>query len=227
MTKKKKRCIYIGLILFCTAGVEVFFLFFRPADSSYAAENLYLDAVEQYMHNDLSGAEATLAQVLKIDKKFYQADFLLGKVLFFQDDEEGALKIFSRLEKRMPQYTESRIWKIRCLILLGQYDDAEKCLDYELSINPGDWRVYFQYALLTAATGNMEKRLSMLRSAENYLGETSRVYIELSKIWYSLEMRDRAQTYLQKAAMLAGDGALGEAVQILGVGIRNGELNEN
>ncbi|MDR1903594.1 MAG: hypothetical protein LBQ88_15115 [Treponema sp.] len=176
------------------------------------SEALYISAVEKYAQDELREARELLEAVLKKDRNFFQAELLLGKIDFFEDKTVRALAVFSRLARKMPQYTEARLWKIRSLMILERYDEAEDALDMELAVNPGDWRVHYQYALLSAMTGNMEKRLVMLRNAETYLGESYRVYLEYAKIWYSLKMQDRAEHYLKRAALIAPEGVMGKSV---------------
>ena len=110
------------------------------------AEELYLNAVSHYANRALDEAARELREALAEDAHFFQAELLLGKVFFFQGREEAALEIFAALHKKMPRYTEARFWHIRCLILAGQYDDAQKLLDAEAAFNPGDWRAFITTA---------------------------------------------------------------------------------
>jgi tetratricopeptide (TPR) repeat protein len=128
----------------------------------------------------------------------------LGKTLFFSGEEAGALELFSRLIKRRPEYTEARLWRIRCLVLTERYGEAAKLLDRELSFNPSDWRPLYLYALLAQKTGDYEKRLSMGRQAETVLGDSAKVYLDLALAWYALELKDRAAVYLEKAQTVSG-----------------------
>jgi tetratricopeptide (TPR) repeat protein len=178
--------------------------------------------VQKYAANDLAGAEADLLSALKSEKGFAPAELLLGKVYFFQDRELEAEALFADLVRRFPGHTEARLWNIRCLVLLGDHGAAEECLKEELALNPSDWRVYFQYALLAALRGDTETRLTMLRNAEVYLGDAGRVYLELGKVWQALGMDDRARSCVDKARLLSG-GLQGTALDALAAQLRGGD----
>jgi tetratricopeptide (TPR) repeat protein len=168
------------------------------------AERAYLAAAEAYGGENYQEALVQARRALKADRAFYQAEFLLGKALFFSGEEAGALEAFARLAKRRPEYTEARLWRIRCLVLADRYSEAENLLDRELSFNPSDWRPLYLYALLAQKTGDYEKRFSMGRQAEIVLSDSSKVYLDLALAWYALELKDRAALYLEKAKTVSG-----------------------
>jgi tetratricopeptide (TPR) repeat protein len=168
------------------------------------AERAYLAAAEAYGGENYQEALVQVRRALKADRAFYQAEFLLGKTLFFTGEEAEALEVFSRLVKRRPEYTEARLWRIRCLVLGGRYGEAADLLDRELSFNSSDWRPLYLYALLAQKTGDYEKRLSMGRRAEMALSDSAKVYLDLAVAWYALELKDRAAVYLEKAQTVSG-----------------------
>jgi tetratricopeptide (TPR) repeat protein len=168
------------------------------------AERAYLAALEAYGGENYREALAQVRRALKADRGFYQAEFLLGKALFFSGEEAEALAVFSRLVKRRPEHSEARLWRIRCLILEGRYGEAENLLDRELSFNFSDWRPLYLYALLAQKTGDYEKRLSMGRQAEMALADSAKVYLDLALTWQALELNDRAAAYLEKARAVSG-----------------------
>jgi tetratricopeptide (TPR) repeat protein len=168
------------------------------------AEKTYLAAVEAYAEQQYDAALEFARAALRTDKNFYQAAFLEAKILFFQGNENEAEKLFLRLVKKYPLYTEARIWHIRCLIISGQNGKALSKLEEELSFNNTDWRVYYLYALLGQKTNNYEQRLSMNRKAEMALTESAKVYMDLALIWRALGMNSRAGDYFRKAEIVSG-----------------------
>jgi tetratricopeptide (TPR) repeat protein len=211
------------VMLFLALG---FFSCGGAANTSFAAERSYLEAVGEYTKGNLDAAETFAKSALRKDKKFFQAAFLLGKIHFFQNKEADALEAFSRLTKQKPDYTEARLWRLRCLVVLRDYEKARAELDYEVSVNPGDWRVYQLYALLANATGELDTRITMLKSAEINLEEANRLYLEYAKIWYSLRMYDRALLYLDKAEVLSEDRLMKSAVTALKTAIAEKRTEE-
>ncbi|MDR3311596.1 MAG: hypothetical protein LBS64_00480 [Spirochaetaceae bacterium] len=150
-------------------------------------------------------------------------DLLAGKEALFQGQDEESLALFAALEKRNPRDTESRLWKIRALTLLGQHGLASRAVEEELSFNPGDWRFYFQGALIAARTGDTESRIAMLKAAETCLEESVRVYLELAKIWSGLGMNDRALEMIHRGQAAAPKGAFAEPLASLAEIIREKE----
>jgi tetratricopeptide (TPR) repeat protein len=170
------------------------------------AERAYMAAVDAYGAEKYEDAYALARQALSQDRKFYQAEFLEGRILFFTGNEAEAKKIFSKLVSRYPEYTEANIWYIRTLILSGEYEKARGLIEGELSFNTSDWRIYYLYGLLAQKTGDYEKRLSMNRHAETVLTDSAKVYMDMAAVWQALGLEERAGVYLEKARMISGAG---------------------
>ncbi|GHV39333.1 hypothetical protein AGMMS49546_11210 [Spirochaetia bacterium] len=168
------------------------------------AERAYIAAVEAYGAEKYEEAHDLVRQALSRDRKFYQAEFLEARILFFTGKEDGAAKIFAKLASRHREYTEARIWYIRCLILSGEYEKARGLIEGELSFNSSDWRIYYLYSLLAQKTGDYEKRLSMDRHAETVLTDSARVYMDMALTWQALGLEKRAADYLEKARTVSG-----------------------
>jgi tetratricopeptide (TPR) repeat protein len=168
------------------------------------AEKAYIAAVDAYEAEQLTDSLILVRRAVKLDRKFYQASLLEGKVLFFSNKLEEAEKIFSKLVSQHPAYTEARIWHIRCVILKDDFKTAQNMLNKELSYNQTDWRIYSLYSLLARKTDNYEERLVMNRRAENILTGSAGVYLDMAIIWRTLGLDDRAQIYLEKAQQISG-----------------------
>jgi tetratricopeptide (TPR) repeat protein len=176
----------------------------NKASSSREAESTYIAAVEAYSVENYVLALDNVNKVLEQDRNFHQALLLKGKILFFTDKLNDDELIFSNLTRKYPQYTESRIWYIRSLILSNKYSEAQTMIEEELSFNASDWRVFYLYSLLGQKTNNYELRLSMDRRAESILTDSAKVYMDLALAWYALGMNDRAYSYLEKANVVIG-----------------------
>jgi tetratricopeptide (TPR) repeat protein len=188
------------------------------AERKDRAERAYTAAAEAYGRERFAEALDYAEESLRIDPGFYQARLLEGKILFFQNRLEEAEKRFASLCAEHPEYTEARIWNLRCLVLSlegpggsGGRDrkrdlkEIQAALDRELSFNPSDWRVLYLYALLAGNAGDWEKRLSMGRRAETALSDSAKVYLDMALSWHSLGLEDRAALSLEKARIIAGE----------------------
>jgi tetratricopeptide (TPR) repeat protein len=173
------------------------------------AEGAYVAAAEAYAEERYEEALEYARESLRLDSNFYQARFLEGKILFFQNRMEEAGVVFAKLTAAYPEYTEARIWNLRCLVLPASISEknqreAQKALNRELSFNPTDWRVLYLASLLAGNTGDWEQRLAMGRRAEAALSDSAKVYLDMALTWHSLGLEDRAGLSLEKARVVAG-----------------------
>ncbi len=196
----KKKLIYILFI--CILIISC-----KNKDS---AEKLYLSAVESYAEHDLNSAYVFVKQAEKVDSSFYQAKFLEAKVLFMQEKFEEAAKICKILTKKYPEYTDSRLFLIRCYIFLDRLIDAEKLLEQELSFNSTDWRLFYLYSLLYGKQNKLDEQLLMLNRAELALSDTKKIYDNLARVWDIIGLKDRSINYKVKSRILSDGGILHE-----------------
>jgi tetratricopeptide (TPR) repeat protein len=215
MNKNKREEKLRALLVACLV------LFSACEPQSDRAAGAYVAAADAYAQERYAEALEYVRESLRLDARFYQARLLEGKILFFQDRREEAAQVFSKLSARHPEYTEARIWKLRCLVLmvrpLGEnqeaaINEAQGALDRELSFNPNDWRVLYLYALLSGNTGDYEKHLAMGRRAETALSDSAKVYLDMALTWRSLELEDRAELYFEKARIVSGGNAIARQI---------------
>lgn len=177
-------------------------IFFVSCKNNATAEKFYLSAVDSYAEHDFENALVFLKQAKKQDSSLYQAQYLEGKILFFQNKYEDAAKIFEKLVKKYPQYTDSRLFLIRCNIFLGNLSEAEKKLNQELSFNSTDWRIFYLYSMLYGKQNQLDKQLMMLNRTELAIKDTKKVYDNLAFLWDELGVRDKAVNYKVKSNIL-------------------------
>ena len=177
-------------------------IFFVSCKNNATAEKFYLSAVDSYAEHDFENALVFLKQAKKQDSSLYQVQYLEGKILFFQNKYEDAAKIFEKLVKKYPQYTDSRLFLIRCNIFLGNLSEAEKKLNQELSFNSTDWRIFYLYSMLYGKQNQLDKQLMMLNRTELAIKDTKKVYDNLAFLWDELGVRDKAVNYKVKSNIL-------------------------
>lgn len=177
-------------------------IFFVSCKNNATAEKFYLSAVDSYAEHDFENALVFLKQAKKQDSSLYQAQYLEGKILFFQNKYEDAAKIFEKLVKKYPQYTDSRLFLIRCNIFLGNLSEAEKNLNQELTFNSTDWRIFYLYSMLYGKQNQLDKQLMMLNRTELAIKDTKKVYDNLAFLWDELGVRDKAVNYKVKSNIL-------------------------
>lgn len=182
--------LFLGLIQGCRA---------KNSTNTY---DLYLSALESYSQKDFSETLASCDSIIKNDKSFFQAELLRVKALCFLCDFETAEESIESLVKRVPQYTDARLWHIRLLILQEKFEQVAPLLEKELSLNETDWRIHYLKGLLDSRNENYSGQLVSLQQAERALSDGAKVYLDLTKLWLVLGMEDQAEKHLEKARIL-------------------------
>ena len=166
------------------------------------ATKLYLSALEEYSSKNLDQALAILKLAKQAGKSSPQIDFLTAKIYFFQNDYEECSKLLDKILKKNKDFTEARIWKIRCDIVSGNYELAEEELEREISLNMTDWRIFYLYSLLSQKNEKIDEQLIMLNNAEVCLQDAAKVFNSAAMTWGLLGMDEKEKLYLQKAKVL-------------------------
>lgn len=163
---------------------------------------LYLSALEEYSSRNLDESLAILKLAKQSGKSTPQIDFLTAKIYFFQNKYDVSSKILDKLIKKNKDFTEARIWKIRCDIALEDYVLAKEELEKEITLNMTDWRIFYLYSLLSQKSKKIDEQLIMLNNAELCLQEAAKVFNSAAMTWGLLGMDEKENFYLQKAKIL-------------------------
>lgn len=190
--------IKITVMSLCVLFLGVFFS--CKVDGS--GHELYLSALDSYSQEDFSRTIELCESILQKDKNLFQAELLRIKSLFFLNEYETAEKLIARLVKRVPQYTDARLWYIRLLILQEKFDEVAPLLEKELALNETDWRIHYLKGIVDARNENYSGQLVSLQQAERALSDGAKVYLDLTKLWLVLGMEDQAKKHLEQARLL-------------------------
>ncbi|MBR5866637.1 MAG: hypothetical protein IKZ04_01885 [Spirochaetaceae bacterium] len=167
-----------------------------------ALEEKYSKALQAYSRKDFNLVLDLCNQITYYTQRNFEAELLKAKAYFFTGENQKALDLINRLEKKYPSFQDAILWHIRILILSGKNDEAKKILDSQIRLNGSDWRIYYLYSLLAEKTENYELQLEMLHRSEILINDGSKVYSELARIWDSIGVKNRALENLVKAEIL-------------------------
>lgn len=167
------------------------------------AYELYLSGLEAYSKKDFSTAEEICREALEQDKALFQAELLRIKSLFFLNEFESAEASVKKLLKRVPQYTDARLWYIRLMILQEKHDEAFALLKEESALNETDWRIHYLKGLINSKNQDYSSQLAALQQAERALSDGAKVYLDMTRLWMVLGMEAQAEKQLEKARVLA------------------------
>lgn len=190
---KKNFIIFLSVILVFTVSCK------KNNDDT---TKLYLSALDAYSSKNLDEALAIINLAKQSGKTSPQIDFLKAKIYFFQNNYEECSQLLDKILKKNKDFTEARIWKIRCDIVSGKYELAEEELEKEISLNMTDWRIFYLYSLLSQKNEKIDEQLIMLNNAEICLQDAAKVFNSAAMTWGLLGMDEKEKLYLQKAKVL-------------------------
>lgn len=175
---------------------------FMSCENTKKAVNFYLDAVSEYQNKNFEEAKLLLNSCLKEKKNFYQAEFLLGKIYFFEKDFQNAQKIFIQLSERKKENFDTKIWLLKSYIFNKETSQARILIDELIKNNSEDWRLYYWKAQIAKIENDFETFFSCLNYADQYLSDSSNVYLDLALIWHELGLADKSAFYYSKVNIL-------------------------
>jgi tetratricopeptide (TPR) repeat protein len=190
----------------------------QPADEIAAQ---YLEARAAYAAGNLDGAERLLAGIRARDRRFHQADFLLGKVLFFENRLPEARRLFDRLCRGYRGYNEAEIWRVRTLSQEGKTTEAVRAVERLLEFDAADPRLLFLRGSLALEEDDLQAALGFFRAAAGFSEELARSHLEIARLYHQFGLRERALEELADCLALASPGSpVGEAAERLTVMLR-------
>lgn len=160
---------------------------------------------ERFASGDITSALHIIHSASREIQKHPETRCLEGKLFFLDNKEEQAHSLFTNLTDQYPEFTEARLWLIRCELSLGKYEQAKASLNRELRQNASDWRFLYQYALLGRLLGDTELEIGMLAAASRVLEDAGRVYVDQAVVWDGLALTSRAKRALEKASIITGE----------------------
>ena len=110
----KKNIIIISSFIFLLLIIGAFLFFFTPLikkdNISNESIELFQKAKQQYLEKKLDDCIITLNSIIRKNKKFLNARFLLGKAYFFNNHADLAQKAWEDTLKINPNHINSLIW---------------------------------------------------------------------------------------------------------------------
>lgn len=176
--------------------------FITACTSRNNAKTYYLEAVREYKNQNFEKALILTEKAIYQKKGFYQAEFLKAKILFFTKDYQTAELIFRKLTKKKKENFDFKLWFLRCLIFNEKFEEADLYLNKLIQANTEDWRLYYYKAQIAKHKNDFEKYFSNLNTADNFLKDSSAVYIDLGVIWNEFGMSEKSSLYYSKAQIL-------------------------
>jgi arylsulfatase A-like enzyme/Tfp pilus assembly protein PilF len=112
--------------------------------------NAILRATDAFQVGDFATGEALLRRVLATEPELYLIHFLLGEAASKQGRWEAAVEEFTQTLELNPNFDEAMTGLGRALAQTGQPLDAQKWLRRAITLNPRNFRAWFQLALVQA-----------------------------------------------------------------------------
>jgi tetratricopeptide (TPR) repeat protein len=143
-----------------TAPEERAFMRARPA--------VRLDAVESYVRGLLAGSaeqrHRLFTQAARLDDKYSQPCFQLGKTYWEQKDYKVAAGWMERVARTDPHYLEAQYFLGLCKYLMGDYKSAEQCFQTVAAAMPLN-EVFNDLGVVQAQRGDFVAAAASFRKA--------------------------------------------------------------
>lgn len=183
----------------------------------------YARARDAYATGDLESAGALAAQAIAESRGFHQAEFLQGKIAFFNGDLARAERVFRALIGRYRSYNDAEIWLVRTLIEESRSTEAEARLEELLARDGGDPRLLHLMGTIRRDRDDLEGALAFYERAAAFSEELARSELERARIHHVYGQRERALAEVDRSLALLPEGsALRGAVSALRNAIVNG-----
>jgi predicted Zn-dependent protease len=231
ITTKMIVCRFFVLFskILCMTGIlMVMGLFFGCTKSNpQLGYELYLSGLEAYSRKEFSEAEKICREAFQQDTGLFQAELLRIKSLFFLNDVASAETAIKKLIKKVPQYTDARLWYIRFLIFQEKITEAAPLVEAELAFNETDWRIHYLKGVINSKNQDYSNQLLALQQAERALADGAKVYLDMTRLWMVLGMEAQAEQQLEKARVLTpSKGELRVLLETLEVLANKGEVQD-
>lgn len=174
----------------------------RNGKISEEAVALYLKAKEYYTQGDLDQAESSFREAAAVSDDFYQAEFMLGKTLYFTDKKEEAEELFTRLLRRLPEYREAELFYIRTCMESGKTGEAVRRTEKLLAFDSADPRLLYLRAQLYQLEEDLSASIDYFNKAALFGEEFARVFLDLGRIYYIFGMFEKAEDNVRKSLFL-------------------------
>jgi len=117
MATNRMHCAVVGvLFLFsCSDKVEL----------KKKCDELYLKGKEAYLQKDFENAEKLFNEVIRIDKKYYNANIMISKIQFFEGNYDKALEKTNEVLKDDTNNIGALYWQSRILLLTSKEKENE------------------------------------------------------------------------------------------------------
>ena len=159
-------------------------------------------------------AKLILNSVLEEDPGNPAATRLLGNVLLYLADGEGAFRAFDELVIRFPEDTEARVNRARAAIIKQSLEDAERDLTAILSKDPRNADARALHAQILTRTDRVAEARRLLTDALAREPEEMDYLIQLALIEWGLGNQEEARDLAHE--VLAADSTQAAAYAILG-----------
>ena len=168
--------------------------------------NQILEAEDAFQRHDDEQASALLRNVEAQDPNMYVIPFLLGESAVRQEKWQDAADQLQRCLKLNPNFDSAMTGLARALAKLGQVDEAKAWLHKAVTINPGNYRAWYESGLLEASS-NPEAALEAYQKAVAVQPNFFPAQRELGMALFNKKEYDAAGVHLEKAVSLGYEDA--------------------
>lgn len=204
--RNNTRIIIIFIILVLIISLIIgFIIFFNNKKNKLSEESIkmYQEANKFYLERKLDLSIEVLKKLIKKNRSFVNAHFMLGKAYFFKGEQKEARKTWENILRLNPNHIDTLIW----LGILYTYDKESmpEAIDYfnrVLRLDSLNLLANYNLAKIFFNQKEYKKSLYYFNNAIENEYHLAEVHIDLANIYIELDLGSRAITELKKAKNL-------------------------
>lgn len=159
----------------------------------------YARALGAYANGDFETAAIGARESLGHDRNFYPATMLLGKISYFNGDDETAIHVLEHAVSLLPKSGEASLWLSRTYRAAGMATEARRTCELLLSADPQHIAGLRLAATLSLDSDDIAAATAYLDRAVESAGEAGLVFADRAALRWAAGDISGAKSDLAKA----------------------------
>ncbi|HNX24525.1 MAG TPA: tetratricopeptide repeat protein [Spirochaetota bacterium] len=181
------------------------FIFCAGCGNSISVMDLYTRGQQEFANKNLTAAEKTFSEVIRLDDDFLNAYLMLAKINYHNKDYDKTLGNLESILNKDPDHAGALYWKGRTLVISGkdEKDESVKILQSVLDIDSHHIPARLLLALVFEKNGNYKEALHEYITAMNEEETLISARGNLAVLYRRLGLKERASQEIDRAVKIS------------------------
>lgn len=186
-------------------NILILLLVCAGCSNSDPAIEIYSRGQKEFLNKNLTAAEKTFSDVIKLDDDFLNAYLMLAKIHYHNKDYDKTLSNLKSILDKDPDHAGALYWKGRTLVISGRDDKSESIniLQSVLDIDSHHIPARLLLALVYEKNGKYREALHEYITAMNEEESLINARGNLAVLYRRLGLNERASREIDKASKIA------------------------